>query len=126
MIRKQLTAATLAISAVVSAFLPASVMADDGNNSKGSKKKAKYALLVGITDYQSDSLRDLKGCENDVQDFAKLLADCYDFPADAAHMKTVRTKDATRENILAQFKQHLIENARKEKGVFAESCVLKN
>lgn len=115
MLRKQLTAATLAIAAVASVFFPATVVADDGDRSKGSKKKAKYALLVGITNYQSDLLRDLHGCENDVEDFAKLLTDCYDFPADDAHIKKVPSKEATRENILAQFKQQLIENARKEK-----------
>lgn len=61
-----------------------------------------YALLVGINDYPPNVGR-LQGCLNDIANVEDYLAD---FHPDAA-IVTLRNGDATYDNVIGQFRQHL-------------------
>lgn len=63
-----------------------------------------YALLVGINDY-SPAVGRLYGCVNDVDHFHDYLADNFD----SSILRTVVLKDsdATRANVIQQFRTHL-------------------
>lgn len=63
-----------------------------------------YGLLVGINDYSPDVGR-LNGCLNDVDRFHGYLTDV--FSRDVLHIEILRDADATRENIIQQFRSHL-------------------
>jgi hypothetical protein len=67
----------------------------------------KLALLVGINDYPTSSLR---GCVNDVQLQQELLIHRFGFnPKD---ILTVTNSQATRKGILTAFEEHLIKQAK--------------
>lgn len=90
--------------------------------------KPKFALLVGINDYKETQIEDLRGPVNSVFAFKELLIDKFQFP-NQQNIKilcngriTIKTKydketacteSATAANIEKQFKEVLIENARK-------------
>lgn len=63
-----------------------------------------YALLVGINDYPQN-VGKLSGCLNDVDNFNEYLWDSYD-PASLA-IEVLKDRDATRDNIIRQFRNHL-------------------
>ncbi len=63
-----------------------------------------YALLVGINDY-SPAVGKLHGCLNDVDHFHGFLTDRFD--ANALHVEVLKDSDATRANIISQFRSHL-------------------
>lgn len=72
----------------------------------------KLALLVGINQYSSD-FSDLRGCLTDVEMQSELLRHRYGFQASDILMLTDATpQKPTRENILAAFEAHLIEQAQ--------------
>jgi hypothetical protein len=84
--------------------------------SHSSSNVQKWALLIGINEYPKlESRYHLEGCLNDVDSLEELLTSrLFAFPArnilklsspaaDAEHL-------ATRDNILAAFRRHLIEN----------------
>lgn len=72
----------------------------------------KLALLVGINQYSSE-FRDLSGCLTDVEMQSELLQHRYGFSASDILMLTDDTpQKPTRENILAAFETHLIEQAQ--------------
>ena len=63
-----------------------------------------YALLVGINDYAPEVGR-LSGCRNDVDHFHGYLTDSFD-KANLA-IEVLKDADATRDNIIRQFRTHL-------------------
>jgi len=63
-----------------------------------------YALLVGIDDYPLD-VGKLGGCLNDVDHFQEYLSGNFD-KADVA-IEILKDSEATRENIIRQFRTHL-------------------
>lgn len=65
---------------------------------------AKRALFVGINDYPFEDL-DLKGCVNDAQGWADLLAGHYDFPRSS--IRLVTDAGATKKNVVAGLKRLL-------------------
>lgn len=67
----------------------------------------KLALLVGINEYSG---KNLKGCVSDVELQRKLLI--YRFGFSPTDIITLTDKNATRENILNSFQQHLLQQAK--------------
>jgi len=69
-----------------------------------------WALLVGINDYANPLIRDLRGCETDVQLMADVLVERFGFANE--DMKILRSREATRDAIIAAFKTWLIEKPK--------------
>ncbi|MDH7569670.1 MAG: caspase family protein, partial [Armatimonadota bacterium] len=65
----------------------------------------KYALLVGINDYQSERIPDLRGAINDVQLMRTVLVSRFQFPE--KNIRTLTDLDATKERIVAEFQNWL-------------------
>lgn len=63
-----------------------------------------YALLVGINDY-SRNVGKLSGCLNDVDHFQGYLTENFD--RGRLHIEVLKDADATRPNIIQQFRSHL-------------------
>ena len=63
-----------------------------------------YALLVGINAYPPD-VGALEGCVNDVDHFHSYLTDTFDKSALA--IEVLKDADATRDNVIRQFRSHL-------------------
>lgn len=84
-------------------------------DAKADAGNGRFALLVGINDYQDEAINDLGGCENDVRLMRDLLTKQYDFKDDAANknLKTLTSAQATRKAILDEFNRQLLENAKK-------------
>ena len=80
--------------------------------------KSIFALLVGINNY-SEELGALEGCVNDVSCFQDYLTDNQ--PADRLHIETLLDSEATRENIVRAFREHLC-NAKKDDVVIFQYC----
>ena len=64
-----------------------------------------YCLFVGINEYQANHINNLGGCENDVNAMQDVLKERFDIPA--TNIVTLLDFQATREEILWQFKDHL-------------------
>lgn len=77
-----------------------------------------YALLVGINDY-SPNVGKLSGCLNDVDHFHGYLADNFD--RGRLHIEVLKDADATRPNIIKQFRSHL-GKANKDDVVVFQYC----
>lgn len=71
--------------------------------------RRKLALLVGINEYSGNIPR-LSGCVNDVLMQQELLTYRYGF--NRQDILTLTDKQATRENILTAFEEHLIKQAK--------------
>jgi hypothetical protein len=63
-----------------------------------------YALLVGINDYAPE-VGKLTGCINDVDHFNGYLTNHFD--GDRLHVEVLKDADATRSNIIEQFRSYL-------------------
>lgn len=63
-----------------------------------------YALLVGINDYPQE-VGKLSGCLNDVDHFNEYLQDSYN--RESLAIEVLKDNDATRDNIIRQFRNHL-------------------
>ena len=63
-----------------------------------------YALLVGINGY-SPNVGKLSGCLNDVDHFREYLKENFD--RSRLHVEVLKDADATRPNIISQFRAHL-------------------
>jgi hypothetical protein len=72
-------------------------------------KPEKFALLVGINAYQY--VPKLEGCAQDVADLQGALKSKFEFSDN--HILALTDKQATHDAIIATFKTHLIENARR-------------
>ncbi len=100
------------------------------------KEAPKLALLVGINNYTSPSIRDLNGTHNDVELMKNLLVEQYKFkeekikaapnPANCGQqtatspVKTLCSEQATQAAIIEAFEKHLIagaENFQKQNNV---------
>ncbi|PWV56007.1 caspase family protein [Chitinophaga sp. S165] len=67
-----------------------------------------YALLVGINQYHPDTdINPLSGCENDVKRFEEYLGQL--FPEEKRTIKTLSGHQATRDEVIGQFKEVLID-----------------
>ena len=82
----------------------------------GPDARPKFALLVGINDYQLKEIPKLRGAVNDVTAVKELLVSRYGFRDDPEHIRVLTDRGATRENILDLFNSFLIKNAEKHKG----------
>jgi hypothetical protein len=77
-----------------------------------------YALLVGINDY-SPNVGKLNGCLNDVDHFHDYLTDNFD--RSGLLIEVLKDADATRSNIIEQFRSHL-GKAKRDDTVFFQYC----
>ena len=77
--------------------------------------KNVYALLVGINDY-SPAVGKLTGCLNDVNHFQSYLTDNLD--RSRLHIEVLKDADATRPNIIKQFRKHLGQAKADDVAVF--------
>ncbi|MEJ7698260.1 MAG: caspase family protein [Pyrinomonadaceae bacterium] len=92
-----------------------------------TKEAPKFALLVGINNYTSPTIRDLNGTHNDVDIVKNLLVEQYKFKEEkvkaapklapcgqqtaASPVKTLCSEQATQAAIIEAFEKHLITNA---------------
>ena len=74
-----------------------------------------FALLVGIDEYPA-SVGPLRGCVRDVQRFNEYLQEII--PANRASIEILLNADATRNNIIDQFKNHLAKAGKDDLVVF--------
>ena len=74
-----------------------------------------YALLVGINDY-SPEVGKLTGCINDVDHFHRYLKDSFD--ESRLRIEVLKDADATRPNIIEQFRTHLCRATAEDMVVF--------
>ncbi|KAJ7138040.1 hypothetical protein C8R44DRAFT_592157, partial [Mycena epipterygia] len=70
-----------------------------------------FAFIIGINEYQSNSIQNLEGCENDAQTVKTFLT--HRFPE--SQIVLLLNADATRDAILEKFQAHLIDNSSIEK-----------
>lgn len=88
----------------------------------------KFALLVGVGDYEVNKdpaaaerfkvrgkIRNLAGPANDVADMRALLVGKFGFADDAAHIRTLVNREATRAAILDAFQNFLVAAAREHR-----------
>lgn len=111
-----LAASILSVVALARCLSPAGA-AEEPARSAGTTPQ-RYALMVGIDEYETPQAS-LRGCVNDIDDMKAVITEKFGFPGDDAHIKVLTNSQATRENILAAFQSHLIENAKKHPdGIF--------
>ena len=67
-----------------------------------------FALIIGIDNYQDKKIRKLRGCVNDSENVYRFLTESL--RASPAHIKHLRDSQATRQNILSAFEEHLLNN----------------
>lgn len=70
----------------------------------------KYALLVGINEYKDSKIKDLHGCENDVSLIRGVLTGSFGFKKE--NIRTLLSKEATRDAILGEFRDFLIAKSK--------------
>ena len=70
----------------------------------------KYALLIGIDDYKSNTISDLRGCANDVELMSTILAGKFEFPPENIHV--LKNQQATRQGIIDAIQNQLIAQAQ--------------
>jgi Caspase domain len=75
--------------------------------------QAKFALLVGITNYKSPQINRIDGCENNVPLLAESLIKNYGFAP--GNVQSLLNQNATKAAIVGSFRSQLIDNARKAK-----------
>jgi len=73
-----------------------------------------FGLIVGIDQYKSDDIRDLRGCKADAQSMVDLLS--RKFHIRSSHFLCLANERATRSVIIDGFQHHLIENSNIERG----------
>lgn len=87
------------------------IKASAGSESAATGTPVKLALLIGIGNYEDPAFSSLIGPSRDVESMRELLQSFYAF--EPQNILLLRDRAATREAILAGFRKHLIENARK-------------
>jgi hypothetical protein len=73
-----------------------------------------FGLIVGIDQYKSDDIRDLRGCKADAQSMVDLLS--RKIHIWSSHFLCLANEKATRSAIIGGFQHHLIENSNIERG----------
>lgn len=102
-------AITLANAVLLSAFLAmtdaclAQPIAASADSSASSGPRGRYALLIGITDYQSSNLRSLQGPENDLRLVQEVLISRFKVPP--PNITVLKNKQATHTGIERAFAQ---------------------
>ncbi len=76
-----------------------------------------YALLVGIDAYLSP-VSPLQGCVNDIKSFQEYLSARVDRDNYQLHVKTLFDREATRQNVIDGFRQHLARAGSEDVAVF--------
>ncbi|KAJ7286518.1 caspase domain-containing protein [Mycena rebaudengoi] len=77
--------------------------------SKGSGSGCPvFALIIGIDQYASDAILNLRGCVNDARTIKTFLTNRFHIPED--QIVFLANETATREALLDNFQMHLIEN----------------
>ncbi|MCZ6915568.1 MAG: caspase family protein [Gemmatimonadetes bacterium] len=71
----------------------------------------KWALLVGINEYASEDITDLKGAVNDIERMKALLMGKFAFPE--KNIKVLTNEQATHEGIVTAFQDHLINHTKR-------------
>lgn len=92
----------VAVITLVSAFL--------GFAAVSPARAEKWALMVGVNEYQAPSIPGLRGCENDIYLMKKVLTDRYGFPE--KNIRTIFSKDATKKRIVEEFNTWLVAQAK--------------
>ncbi len=72
----------------------------------------KFALLIGINEYKSPEIRDLKGCLNDIDRMDQLLITKYGFQGE--NIVKLINQEASRNSIISVFESHLIDKPRSD------------
>jgi hypothetical protein len=73
-----------------------------------------FGLIIGIDQYESDKIRNLRGCKGDAHDMVDFLSDKYHIRS--SHFLYLADERATRSAIINAFQHHLIENDNIEYG----------
>ncbi len=83
-----------------------------GQTQPAQNRPPMFVLQVGISRYQDKSLARLEGSRTDVLEMKKLLtSDRFNTPE--KNINTLLDESATKQRILTEFQDHLIENARR-------------
>ncbi|KAJ7481035.1 caspase domain-containing protein [Mycena galericulata] len=72
-----------------------------------------FAFIIGIDQYLSNAIPNLRGCVNDAQTMRNFLTNRFHIPE--AQIAFLANEDATRKAILEKFQTHLIDNPSIEK-----------
>lgn len=64
----------------------------------------RYALIVGINEYEASKALALDGCENDARNMQNVLVKKFGFASDPLHMRLLLSRQATRANVMAGLK----------------------
>ncbi|KAJ7029409.1 caspase domain-containing protein [Mycena alexandri] len=72
-----------------------------------------FAFIIGIDEYSSNTIPNLKGCVNDAQTMKAYLTHQFCIPD--SQIAFLTNKDATRRAILQKFRTHLIDNSAIQK-----------
>ncbi len=86
------------------------VVAEEAKEGSTTPEPEKFALMVGINEY---TLSPLSGCESDTEQMKKMLIEEFGFKDDGKHIKVLLSKQATKDAMVKAFREHLIENAKK-------------
>ena len=74
-----------------------------------------FGLFMGIDEYESDAIRNLRGCTRDAQSMMEFLSQKFHVPSD--HFLFLADKQATRSAIINDgFQKHLINNCNIQYG----------
>ncbi len=84
-------------------------------STRGAGNKTIYALLVGIDEYTS-SVNPLEGCVNDITAVKEYLEDSIQ--AENLHIRTLLNQEATRENVINGFREHLCQAGSEDVALF--------
>jgi hypothetical protein len=80
-----------------------------------------YALLAGINDYPADPQFKLHGCIRDIDLFAAYLQDQVRKEKEEGfkfHLRVLKDHEATRQNLIAGFQEHLAQAGDKDIALF--------
>ena len=70
-----------------------------------------YALLVGIDEYKNTDIPPLLGCVNDITSYVDIFKEQY---KGVFIPEVITNKDATKDNIVDRFREHLVKQATAE------------
>ncbi|MCA9468528.1 MAG: caspase family protein [Nitrospira sp.] len=73
-------------------------------------QQSKRALLIGIDEYKSDRIPDLRGCGNDVELMRNILVGKFNVPAE--HVTVLKNEQATHAGIVQAIQTQLIAKAQ--------------
>ena len=102
------------VSVLVLSVAVATVSRQEAGAGGTRQAPQRWALLVGISDYengtnQEDGWRSLN-TGADLKNISYVLENYYGFKGDA--LRIIKDENATQENVIREFKQHLVSNAK--------------